>query len=256
MYVTTAKTRVVALDAATGKQIWRFDGGNGRAMHPNRGVTYWTDGSQTRILVTIGHDLLSIDAKTGKLALDFGNQGKVDLRTAFDRPIEDISLTVTTPGTIYKDLIILGSSVSENLPATPGIFALTTCARVNCAGRSIHSASRRIGNDTWPPNACKTRAPLTTGRAWRWTTSADQSMFPPVPQRLILRSRPSWRQSLSQYTALPGCGHGKAQMASPGSTPRRSGSQLPSAPTLITIRHQGHLSMPWHRRGKPVISTC
>ena len=168
MYVTTAKMRVVALDAATGKQIWRFDGGNDRAMHPNRGVTYWTDGSQSRIFVTIGRDLLSIDAKTGKLALDFGNQGKVDLRTAFDRPIEDISLTVTTPGTIYKDLIILGSSVSETLPATPGDIRAYDVRTENSAGRSIQfriqaSSGTRRGRRT--PG--RHRAPLTTGQAWR-----------------------------------------------------------------------------------------
>src|SRR5690348_5538686 len=168
MYVTTPKSHVVALNAATGKEIWRFDAGNGRATHPNRGVTYWTDGSQSSILVTIGHDLLSLDPKTGKLVPDFGNQGRVDLRTAFDKPIEDVSLTVTSPGTIYKDLIILGSSVAETLPATAGDIRAYD-VRTGKLRWTFHTIPHpgEFGYDTWPPNAWKT-----SGAANNWAGMA------------------------------------------------------------------------------------
>ena len=243
MYVTTAKTRVVALDAATGKQIWRFDGGNGRAMHPNRGVTYWTDGSQTRILVTIGHDLLSIDAKTGKLALDFGNQGKVDLRAAFDRPIEDISLTVTTPGTIYKDLIILGSSVSENLPATPGDIRAYD-VRTGKLRWTFHTIPHpgEFGYDTWPPNAWKT-----SGAANNWAGMA-------LDNKRGLVYVPTGSTAFDFYGADR---HGDNLFANTllcldAATGKRKWHfqavrhdvwdlDFPSAPTLITVRHQGQL---------------
>lgn len=243
MYVTTAKTRVVALDAATGKQIWRFDGGNGRAMHPNRGVTYWTDGSQTRILVTIGHDLLSIDAKTGKLALDFGNQGKVDLRTAFDRPIEDISLTVTTPGTIYKDLIILGSSVSETLPATPGDIRAYD-VRTGKLRWTFHTIPHpgEFGYDTWPPNAWKT-----SGAANNWAGMALD-----IKRGLVYV--PTGSTAFDFYGADR---HGDNLFANTllcldAATGKRKWHfqavrhdvwdlDFPSAPTLITVRHQGQL---------------
>jgi quinoprotein glucose dehydrogenase len=243
MYVTTAKTRVVALDAATGKQIWRFDGGNGRAMHPNRGVTYWTDGSQTRILVTIGHDLLSIDAKTGKLALDFGNQGKVDLRTAFDRPIEDISLTVTSPGTIYKDLIILGSSVSETLPATPGDIRAYD-VRTGKLRWTFHTIPHpgEFGYDTWPPNAWKT-----SGAANNWAGMA-------LDNKRGLVYVPTGSTAFDFYGADR---HGDNLFADTllcldAATGKRKWHfqavrhdvwdlDFPSAPTLITVRHQGQL---------------
>ncbi len=68
MFVTTPKLRIVALSAATGKERWSFTGQfGGRAPHPNRGLTYWTDGKDSRILLTLGHELLSLNAKTGKL---------------------------------------------------------------------------------------------------------------------------------------------------------------------------------------------
>src|SRR6188472_4195201 len=88
--------------------------------HPARGLTYWRNGKQSRIYETLDTQLLSLDAKTGKLDPAFGTNGAVDMRAAFDPPLKDTPLSVTSPGAIYRDLIILGSSVSEALPATPG----------------------------------------------------------------------------------------------------------------------------------------
>jgi quinoprotein glucose dehydrogenase len=102
MYVTTPKLRVVALDAATGKQVWSFDEGQSRAPHPNRGLTYWTDGSRSRIFETLGPELLSLDARTGRLDPNFGNGGKVDMRLAFDPPLKNTSLSVTSPAVVYR----------------------------------------------------------------------------------------------------------------------------------------------------------
>jgi quinoprotein glucose dehydrogenase len=66
LYATTTTLRVIALNAATGKLIWSYDGLNGtKGQFPvNRGVTYWTDGKQARILVTLNSDLISLDART------------------------------------------------------------------------------------------------------------------------------------------------------------------------------------------------
>lgn len=165
MYVTTPKLRVAAVDAATGKEIWSFSGlHGGRAPHPNRGLTYWTDGQDARIFVTLGSDLIGLDAKTGKAASGFGVDGKVDLRAAFDPPLKDTSLSVTSPGVIYRDLIILGSSVSETLPATPGdIHAYDV--RTGKLRWTFHTIPHpgEFGYDTWPPNAWKT-----SGAANNW----------------------------------------------------------------------------------------
>ena len=139
--------------------------GNGeRARNPNRGVTYWSDGRQARIFETLDARLLSLDAKTGKLDPNFGEGGKVDLRAAFDPPLRDTSLSVTSPGVIYRDLIILGSSVAETLPATPGdIHAFDV--RSGKLRWTFHTIPRpgEFGYDTWPPEAWKT-----SGAANNW----------------------------------------------------------------------------------------
>lgn len=243
MYVTTAKLRVVALDAATGKQIWRFDSGNSRASHPNRGVTYWTDGSQSRIFVTIGHNLFSIDAKTGKADAGFGDHGSVDLRAAFDRPLEEVSLTVTSPGTIYKDLIILGSSVSEALPATAGDIRAYD-VRNGKLRWTFHTIPRpgEVGYDTWPPDAWKR-----TGAANNWAGMA-------VDLQRGLVYVPTGSPAFDFYGADR---HGDNLFADTllcldAATGKRKWHfqairhdvwdlDFPSPPTLISVRHNGRL---------------
>ena len=165
MYLTTPKLRVVALDAATGKEIWSFNGlRDQRPNHKNRGLTYWTDGTQARIFFPLGYELLSLDAKTGQLDPAFGMNGKVDMRSAFDRPFDQITISVTTPGVIYKDLIILGSSVPETLPATPGDIRAYD-VRTGKVRWSFHTIPRpgEFGHDTWPTDAWKH-----TGGANNW----------------------------------------------------------------------------------------
>lgn len=241
MYATTPKTRVVAVNAATGKEIWRFSAGNERARHPNRGVSYWADGSEARILVTIGYELISLDAKTGKPDAKFGTDGKVDLRTAFDRPIEDTSLTVTSAGSIYKDLIILGSSVAESLPATPGDIRAYN-VRTGKLSWTFHTIPLpgEFGADTWPANARKT-----SGAANNWAGMA-------VDDKRGLVYVPTGSAAFDFYGADR---HGDNLFANTlicldAATGKRKWHfqavrhdvwdlDFPSAPTLITVRHQG-----------------
>ncbi len=165
MYVTTSKLRVVALDAATGKEIWSYDGLQGkRPSHKNRGLTYWTDGKMERLYLPLGPELLSIDTKTGKLDPAFGKDGRVDMRLAFDRPTDSVTISVTTPGVIYRDLIILGSSVPEALPSTPGDIRAYD-VRTGELRWSFHTIPRpgEFGYNTWPKDAWRT-----TGGANNW----------------------------------------------------------------------------------------
>jgi quinoprotein glucose dehydrogenase len=165
MFVTTPKLRVVAVDAATGKQIWSFDGVHARrAPHPNRGLTYWSDGKQSRILVTLGPDLLSLDAKTGFLDPNFGRGGRVNMRAAFPPSDQALAYSVTSPGVIYHDLIILGSSLPETLPAIPGDIRAYN-VRTGQLAWTFHTIPHpgEFGYDTWPPNAWKT-----SGAANNW----------------------------------------------------------------------------------------
>jgi quinoprotein glucose dehydrogenase len=157
MYTSTASLKVVAVDVTTGKEIWRYDGSPGeRARHKNRGVTYWTDGKEARVFIPLGFYLHAIDARTGKAVASFGDQGRVDMRDAFARPKELVSLSVTSPGVIYKDLIILGSSVPENLPSTPGDIRAYN-VRTGALAWSFHTIPHpgEPGHETWPAEAWK-----------------------------------------------------------------------------------------------------
>jgi quinoprotein glucose dehydrogenase len=157
MYATSPMLRVIAVDAATGKLIWTFDGLKGRRPgHKNRGLSYWSDGKEARILFGLDHELLSLDAKTGELDPKFGKGGRVDMRLAFDRPSEQLTLSVPTPGVVYKDLIILGSSVPERLPSTPGDIRAYNVRTGELAWK-FHTIPRpgEFGYDTWPKDAWK-----------------------------------------------------------------------------------------------------
>ncbi|MEO6329268.1 MAG: PQQ-binding-like beta-propeller repeat protein [Ginsengibacter sp.] len=133
-YATSPKMRLFALDAATGKQVWSFDPRISLVFdakdqlslpltfsNTGRGVTYWSDGkNDKRIFYTAGYNLICVDALTGKLINTFGNKGRIDLHDGLDRDVKELSVTMTTPGIIYKDILIAGSSVAENATAAPG----------------------------------------------------------------------------------------------------------------------------------------
>ena len=158
LYATTPKLRVVALDAATGKLIWSFDPNEGKRVTGkmrNRGVTYWSDGKESRLYFGYRNSLISLDAKTGKPATGFGENGVIDLRQGLGRnSVTGLTVTLTTPGVVYKDMLVCGSMTSEGLPAAPGdirAFDLRT-GKQRWSFRTIPTAGE-FGADTWPPNA-------------------------------------------------------------------------------------------------------
>ncbi|MGM9508263.1 outer membrane protein assembly factor BamB family protein [Larkinella sp. GY13] len=121
LYATSARHRVYAVDAATGKQKWSFDpfdGGVGGGV--SRGVTYWEDGADKRILVTGGDVLFALDARTGKPVPGFGKNGQVSMNVGLRDAPETISVIPTSPGIVYQDLLIMGAEVSELYGAQPG----------------------------------------------------------------------------------------------------------------------------------------
>ena len=129
LYGTTPNMKLFAIDAATGKEKWQFNpfdslAGNKKMffiLNNCRGITYWTDGrDDKRILYTAGSALYSVNALDGKLVKDFGAGGKVDLHEGLDRDVKDLFITATSPGIIYKDIIIMGSRVDEGAAAAPG----------------------------------------------------------------------------------------------------------------------------------------
>lgn len=121
MYANSGKQTIYAIDAATGKEIWScktLDEGVPSAA--SRGVTYWESGDEKRILYSSGNFLMAIDAKTGEIIRSFGNNGKVNLNEGMRDDPEKISVTLSTPGRIFKDLIIIGARTPDFYGAPPG----------------------------------------------------------------------------------------------------------------------------------------
>lgn len=159
LYATTPKLRVVALNAATGKLVWSFDPGQqpGRPSKArNRGVTYWESGNDRRIFFVHDHFLFALNAASGRPVPGFGTAGKVDLREGLGRPIADLFITATSPGIIYKDLLIMGSLVPETLPAAPGDIRAFD-VRSGKIRWTFHTIPRpgEFGYETWPKDAWK-----------------------------------------------------------------------------------------------------
>jgi quinoprotein glucose dehydrogenase len=159
LYATNPNLVLFALDAAQGTKLWSFAPPKKRMrFNMNRGVMYWNNGEQQRILYSAGSFLYALDAKTGKLVTDFGDSGKVDLHVGLDlnHGVSDLSVSATTPGVIYKNVLVLGSSVSEDGDAAPGYvrgFDVIT-GKLLWTFHTIPQPGEP-GYDTWPKDAYK-----------------------------------------------------------------------------------------------------
>ena len=159
LFLTTPGLKVVALEAASGRSRWVFDPWNGRGGRGvNRGVTYWSSGEDRRIFFVAGNYLCAINAANGRLISTFGRGGKLDLRDGLDRDVFYLSVVATSPGIVYKDLLILGSVVGEGPnPAAPGHIRAFD-ARTGERRWIFHTIPHpgEFGYETWPSNAWKT----------------------------------------------------------------------------------------------------
>ncbi|MEQ9443371.1 MAG: PQQ-binding-like beta-propeller repeat protein [Cyclobacteriaceae bacterium] len=154
LYATSARHWVYAINARTGEKIWSFDPFDGeRGGGLNRGVTYWEDGEEQRILVTASHYLYALDARTGAPDPDFGEAGRVDLNFK-EHSGEEAWVVPTSPGIIFQDLIILGSEVSEVYGAAPGHIRAYN-VRSGQLAWTFHTIPQpgEAGYETWPQDA-------------------------------------------------------------------------------------------------------
>ena len=155
MFVVSPKGRLIALNAATGALVWAYDPAIGRPVKTRqrlRGVSYWRSGDEERILFTSGRYLLAVDARSGQLINSFGDNGRVNLREGLGRDPDSISVSNVTPGGIYRDLIIMGSTGS-----TPG-HVRAYDVRTGKLRWIFHTIPQpgEYGYDTWPKDAWKT----------------------------------------------------------------------------------------------------
>lgn len=172
LYVTTAYTRVVALDANTGREIWSYDPkvyewgqlprGCGFCHH---GVAMWTDGTERRIFINTRWRLIALDASTGKPIHSFGDNGEVDLTENLVWEVNKLHYTNTSPPVIYNDLVIVGSGMPDNRvykrnpPGDVQAFDVRTGKR---AWRfNTIPQEGEFGNETWED------------RSWAYTGSTN-----------------------------------------------------------------------------------
>lgn len=155
MYVLGANRSIVALDAATGKEVWihRNEGAVG-----DRGINYWEskDRSERRLLYMNGGFLTAIDAKTGSTIAGFGDNGKVDMRVGLDRDVTNMRpLQTGNPGRIFDNLIIMSLPASgAAYVANPGdVHAYDV--RTGELKWVFHAVPQKgeFGADTWPESA-------------------------------------------------------------------------------------------------------
>ena len=246
LYGTSPKLRLFALDAATGEELWGFDpfanGGASGGLGVNRGLVYWEGEEGKRILYCAGQQLHSIDTETGKPDAQFGANGSVDLREGLDRDPSELFVISNTPGILYRDLLIVGSRVSEGPgPSSPGhirAYDVRTGA-IRWVFRTIPRPGE-YGYETWPEDAW-TRV----GGANSWT---GMSLDPVTGTAYIPTGSPAfdfWGGDRHGANLFGNC-----LLAIDAATGRRKwhfqfvhhdlwDRDLPAAPNLVTIHRDG-----------------
>lgn len=153
LYGYTPTHKTVALDAASGKLLWRFDAGV-EGVGANRGLMYWSRDAERRVFAAVDNFIYALDARDGKPIASFGSGGRIDLREHLGREAASQSVRLTTPGVIYGQLMIVGGRVGENLPASPG-HVRAYDVRSGALRWSFHTIPQpgEPGHETWPRDA-------------------------------------------------------------------------------------------------------
>ncbi|MDE3198830.1 MAG: PQQ-binding-like beta-propeller repeat protein, partial [Acidobacteriota bacterium] len=153
LFGLTPRHQAIALNAATGKLLWTFDSGT-EGRGPNRSLVYWAAGDDRRIFAAVKSFLYALDAKTGKPIPAFGRDGRIDLREGLGRDPSKLSVVITSPGIVYKDLIVLGGRYPEALPAAPADIRAYD-VRTGALRWSFHTIPHpgEPGYETWPKDA-------------------------------------------------------------------------------------------------------
>ena len=183
LYTSTSLSQVAAINGKTGEQLWVFNPEAYKAGRPtnlgfvHRGLAYWTDGRQERLLIgTADAQLWAIDAKTGKPVSEFGEGGKVNLAKAIPLAVNARNYAVTSPPVICRDVVVVGSSISDGpqYKEAPRGDVQAFDVRTGKPAWIFHVIPQEgeFGNDTWENGSWKY-----TGNGNVWTMmSADEEL--------------------------------------------------------------------------------
>ncbi|MCB0670037.1 MAG: PQQ-binding-like beta-propeller repeat protein [Saprospiraceae bacterium] len=155
IYLVSPSVAVIAVNARDGSERWRYEVDPGRRSRGvNRGLAYWAEGDSVRIFFSKGNFLYCLDAGDGQLISTFGQQGMINLKDGLNREADNRNKS-TTPGVIFKDLYILGSTVGEGPgPAAPGYIRAFN-VRTGALVWTFHTIPlpEEPGHETWPQDA-------------------------------------------------------------------------------------------------------
>ncbi len=168
LYLSTPTNIVIALDPASGKERWRYDPHIARnvryARATSRGVSSWADRTDPatpcshRIFIgTLDARLLALDGQTGQPCRNFGSDGAVDLTTGV-RLDDRGEYLVTSPPAIYRDLIIVGSSVSP--------FSIDQGRAVEVERGTVRAFDARTGPLRWSWDPIPLDAASVAAQGW------------------------------------------------------------------------------------------
>lgn len=158
LYGYTPDQKIFALNAETGKEIWKFDSGAaGRGN--NRGLSYWRSGSDERIFIGIREFVYSLDAKTGKPDPNFGDGGRIHFAADLRGGVNGPGGSLGHPPVIYKDMLIFAGRTSQILPTDPApVRAYNTRTGKLVWKFNTIPQPGEYGYDTWPKDAYKYQA--------------------------------------------------------------------------------------------------
>src|SRR6266849_584902 len=184
LYTPTVNHTIVALEPESGEEIWKYD--LSKANATLRGVTYWQGDKDNPPAILAGTSegrLIALNAKTGKLVPGFGKQGIVDLRTGVTEKFPDAPYHMSTPGVIYRNLIITGAQGKEDDPDGPAMDVRAWDLHTGKLVWTFHTIPHpgEAGYETWPKDNW-----MTAGSPANWgavTVDAQRGLvFLPIGQ--------------------------------------------------------------------------